>query len=165
LNGAVDTYEGWKALRSRVDALPRDRQAAFALACAQGTVGRDAGLLGSLESGWDALVNGGDATQSFADLERGHDPDDDAVAATHYALSSVNGEAGAAWWAASRAMDQAFASVEYPEDTVAFHPVEADALSTLMQSAITRQLRLLQIAESARDLSAAVAHLRSNENS
>ena len=161
----MDTYEGWSCLHSRVDALPRDRQAAFALACAQGTVGRDAGLLGSLQSGWDALVIGGDATQAIEDLECGHDLDDDAVAATRYALSSVNGEAGAAWWAASRAMDQAFAGVEYPEDAVAFHPVQADALSTLLQSEITRQLRLLQIAESARDLSAAVVHLRSNENS
>ena len=160
MNGGVDSYAGWKAMRSRVDALPADRQAAFALACAQGAVGSDVGLLGSLQSGWDALVDHGDATQALTALERDHELDDDAVAATHYALSSVQGQAGAAWWAASRAMDQAFAGVEYPQDAVAFRPVEADALSAMVQSETTRQLRLLEAAESARDLTAAVSHLR-----
>lgn len=165
MNRGVDSYEGWKALRSRVDALAVDRQAAFTLACAQGAVGPDVGLLGALESGWDALVGHGDVAQVLTDLERGHELDDDALAATHYALSSVQGQAGAAWWAASRVMDQTFAGVEYPEDAVAFRPVEADALSAVVQSEITRQLRHLKAAESARDLTAVVGQLRPNENS
>ncbi len=101
---------------------------------AQGAVGPDVDLLGSLQSGWDALVDHGDATQVMTDIERDHDLDDDAVAATYYALTSVQGQAGAAWWAASRAMDQAFAAVEYPEDASTFRPVEADAPSAVVQS-------------------------------
>ena len=62
-------------------------------------------------------------------------------------------------------MDQAFAGVEYPQDAVAFRPVEADALSAVVQSETTRQLRLLEAAESARDLTAAVSHLRRYETS
>jgi hypothetical protein len=84
----------------------------------------------------------------------------DPVAVTHYALSSVRGEAGAAWWAASRAMDQAFDGVEYPKDVVAFLPVEADAQSREVPAEIARQIRLLQAAESAPDLAAAISRLR-----
>jgi len=69
-------------------------------------------------------------------------------------------EAGAAWWAASRAMDQAFDGVEYPKDVVAFLPVEADAQSREVQAEIARQIRLLQAAESAPDLAAAISRLR-----
>ena len=163
MNGCVGTYESWKSLRNRVETLPADRQGAFALACAQGAAGLNVELLGSLNLGWEALVGHGDVTQALVDLERDHALDDDAVAATHYALHSVQGQAGSAWWAASRAMDQAFAGVEYPADAVEFRPVEADALSAVVQSESTRQLRLLQAAESAKDLTAAVVHLRPNE--
>ena len=162
MNGRVDSYESWKSLRKRVEAMPADRQAAFALACAQGAAGPDGELLASLDLGWVALVGHGDVTQALVDLERDHALDDDAVAATHYALRSVQGQAGSAWWAASRAMDQAFARVEYPADAVEFRPVEADALSAVVQSEITRQRRLLQAAESAKDLTAAVGQLRPN---
>lgn len=161
----MDSFEGWKALRSRVDALPVDRQAAFALACAEGAVGPDIGLLGALESGWDALVDGGDVAELLTNLGRGRELDDDSVAATCYALSSVQGEAGAAWWAASRTMDQAFDGVEYPADALAFRPVEADALAAVVQSEITRQMGLMVVAESAQDLVAAVGRLRRNNNS
>ena len=158
----MDSYGSWKAMRRRVDAMPADRQAAFALACAQGTVaGRDVGLLGALESGWDALVDRGDVAELLRTLEHDRELDDDPVAATYYALSSLQGEAGAAWWAASRALDQAFSGVDYPDDAVAFRPVEADALSAVVQSEMARQLHLLQIAESAPDLTAAVGGLRS----
>ena len=160
LNHVVDSYGSWTALRSRVEALPVDRQAAFALACADGAVGPDARLLGALESGWNALASGGDVAQMLTRLERGHDLDDDPVAASHYALRSVQGDAGAAWWAASRAMDQAFDGVEYPENVVAFRPVEVDARSREVQAAITRQIRLLQTAESAPDLTTAISRLR-----
>ena len=160
LNVGVDSYESWTALRSRVDALPADRQAAFALAYAEGAVGPDVDLLGALESGWNALASGGDVAQILTRLERGQELDVDPVAVTHYALSSVRGEAGAAWWAASRAMDQAFDGVEYPKDVVAFLPVEADAQSREVQAEIARQIRLLQAAESAPDLAAAISRLR-----
>ena len=159
LNVGVDSYESWTALRSRVDALPADRQAAFALACAEGAVGPDVELLGALESGWNALASGGDGAQILTRLER-QELDVDPVAVTHYALSSVRGEAGAAWWAASRAMDQAFDGVEYPKDVVAFLAVEADAQSREVPAEIARQIRLLQAAESAPDLAAAISRLR-----
>jgi len=159
LNVGVDSYESWTASRSRVDALPADRQAAFALACAESAVGPDVELLGALESGWNALASGGDVAQILTRLER-QELDVDPVAATHYALSSVRGEAGAAWWAASRAMDQAFDGVAYPKDGVAFLAVEADAQSREVQAEIARQIRLLQAAESAPDLAAAISRLR-----
>jgi len=165
LNGGMDSYADWQSLRSRVKALPIERQAAFALACADGGVGPDVGLLGALESGWDALVNRGDVSRLLKNLERRRDLDEDRVAATHYALSSVQGQADAAWWAASRAMDQAFDAVEHPEDAVAFRPVEADALSHVVQSEITRQMNLLMTAESAPNLMAAIGCLRSNGQS
>jgi hypothetical protein len=48
---------------------------------------------------------------------------------------------------------------------VAFRPVEADALSHVVQSEITRQMHLLMTAESALNLTAAVGHLRSSGQS
>lgn len=159
------SYAGWRALRSRVEALPSDRQAAFALACAEGAVGADVDLQGALEAGWDALVKRGDVSELLKSLERRRELDDDRVAATHYALSSVQGQPDAAWWAASRAMDQVFGAVEYPEDAVAFQPVETDALSRVVQAEITRQMRLLMTAESALHLRSAVGDLRTSGQS
>lgn len=154
------SYERWTALRVRVDALPTDRQAAFALACASGAVDDRVDLLAALEAGWSALVDGADVTEVVLGLARSQDLDEDPVAATCYALWAVQAEDGAAWWAASRAVDQAFADVRYAAAETAFRPLEVDAHDPLVQGELGRQVHLLQIAESAADLSEAVARLR-----
>lgn len=157
----METYENWTTLRERVHAMPIDRQTAFALGCAYGTLGSNrAGLQAALKSGWTALVHGGDVAQTLRDLENDYDLDDDPVAATYYALSSLGGEAGAAWSAASRAMDQAFDQVDYPGDAGAFRQLERDAQTQIVQSEITRQTQLLGAVESAPDLSAVINRLR-----
>ncbi|MGD8201293.1 hypothetical protein ACQE98_11575 [Ornithinimicrobium sp. W1679] len=154
------SYERWAASRERVDALPADRQAAFALACAAGAVGDRTGLLAALEGGWSALVDGTDVTEVVLELARGQELDDDPVAATGYALCAVQGEAGAAWWAASRAVDHAFAGVRYDAAESAFRSLEVDAQDPFVRAEFARQAQLLQVVESATDLSEAVARLR-----
>ncbi|MFI7064418.1 hypothetical protein ACIBL3_25740 [Kribbella sp. NPDC050124] len=157
----MDSYENWSALRGRVLAMPLDRQAAFALACAQGALGPDVESLSALvELGWDALLDGGDVSQAVTELENVPYLDDDPVAATYYALSSLQGEAGAAWWAASRAMDLAFSRVEYPSGAQVFRPLEVDARTTVVQAEIARQARLLETVESAPNLALSVSRLR-----
>lgn len=105
------SYDSWTVLRPRVDAMAADRRAAFALACAEGAVGSDQGLRAALASGWSALVDQTDGAEILSDLEHSRELDEDTVATTFYALSSVHGDADAAWWAASRALYQAFDSV------------------------------------------------------
>jgi hypothetical protein len=63
------------------------------------------------------------------------------------------------------ALDQAFGAVEYPEDAVAFQPVETDALSRVVQAEMTRQMHLLMTAESALHLRSAVGDLRTSGQS
>lgn len=160
------SHQRWTALRVRVDALPADRQAAFALACATGVVGSGAVLLAALETGWSALLDGSDAAQVamaqvVMELARSPELDDDDVAATCYALRAVRGDEGAAWWAASRAVDHAFAGVPYAAEKV-FRALEVDAREPVVQAELARQVSLLQIVESDTDLAEVVVRLRSS---
>ena len=110
----------WDELHRRAEALPPDRRAAFALACAEHLVSitaspRQAELRVALARGW-AVLDGGsdDLTPLRAQLEGREDVDEDDVAGVYYALGAVQGSADDAWWAARRASDAAYERVPYP---------------------------------------------------
>ena len=157
----------WDELHRRAEALPPDRRAAFALACAEHLVSitaspRQAELRVALARGW-AVLDGGsdDLTPLRAQLEGREDVDEDDVAGVYYALGAVQGSADDAWWAARRASDAAYERVPYPNGASIFRPLEADTASLEVEYELTWQRQALEALEGHEPLPEVVARLRS----
>ena len=97
------------ALRSRSNLFDRLR---WHWACAQALVRAsadpDTGLSEAIGHGWDIAKAQRSAPAESDRIARRPDIDEDAVAATFYALRAVDGSAEDAWWAVSRFVDAAF---------------------------------------------------------
>jgi hypothetical protein len=156
----------WDELHRRAHALPPDRLAAFALACAECLVNleasaRQAELRQALARGWAVLAGGADDLAPLREqLEARDDVDDDPVASVYYALGGVQGSADDAWWAAERASDAAYERVPYLDDASTFRSLEVDTASEEVQQELARQRDALAALEADGPLPEVIARLR-----
>jgi hypothetical protein len=165
---AVDTssYGAGSELSRRLAALAPDRQACFALACADRLVAGNASpraeeLRTLLDLGWSGLTNGtARVTHVRAQLNAREDLDEDEVAAVAYALDSVLGDAGGALWAARRALDAAFDRIAYVADGTSFRPLADDEAEPVVQAELAWHEHALGAVESRTALPDLVARFR-----
>lgn len=158
---------GWDEVERRIGLLAPERQAAFALACAEHLVTgerspRQAELRSMLDQGWMALIDGTPANLSHLRqvLEERDDLDDDEVAAVAYALGAVSGSVDDARWGAGRGRDAAYGRVPYPEDARTFRPLEEDTQSPEVQAELAWQRSAVSQSEDAGSLADLIAQFR-----
>ena len=164
-----DDPSPWAHLHPRVAALPSERRACFALACAERLVSlershREHELRAALADGWAVLAGEKrDLRTSQSQLESCDDADDDEVAAVAYALAAVaqDGSTDATLWAARRALDAAYERVPHPEGATSFRPLAYDTAEPVVQEEPRWQARVLSILESPADLIEVSQTLRS----
>jgi len=122
-------------LRSEVDALSERAKVLAAIACADRLIHRfddaiDAEVHEAVRSAWAwAAGTAWDPAATVDALEQREDLDDDAVAATAFAVQAVGGDTSGAWFAVNRLVDAAFARVPYAPDESAFRPLDVDMLA------------------------------------
>lgn len=149
----TDPLGAFRAVWNQVLSLPPTRQAMFALGCAERlahAAGRTDELLPALEAGWTVACGGSaDLAPLLADLDARDDLDDDELAATFYALRAAAGSPQDCRWAASRAMDAAFALVDRDDDTTLFSPLAVEGVSGPVLAELTwQQTAAARLAES-----------------
>jgi hypothetical protein len=88
---------------------------------------RDTELNEAISHGWDIAEAQRSAPTESDRIARRPDIDEDAVAASFYALRAVDGSAEDAWWAVSRFVDAAFEQAEYPNTAPQFRPLVEDS--------------------------------------
>jgi hypothetical protein len=122
--------DGTEVTRRRVLSLEPIRSTALALVCAQALVrassDRDTELNEAISHGWDIAEAQRSALTESDRIARRPDIDEDAVAATFYALRAVDGSTEDAWRAVSRFVDSAFEQAEYPNRATQFRPLVED---------------------------------------
>lgn len=122
--------DGTEITRRRVLSLEPIRSTALALVCAQALVrassDSDTELHEAISHAWDIAGAEPSALTESDRIARRPDIDEDAVAATFYALRAVNGSTEDAWWAVSRFVDSAFEQAEYPTTVTQFRPSVED---------------------------------------
>ena len=154
-------------LRRRIEALPRLRQAAFALACAEHLVGVEASprqteLRAAIAQGFEQLAGEPRDLAALREaLSSREDVDQDEVAAVVFGLGAVMGLPDSAWLTAGRALDAAYERVPYPADAMTFRPVEQDTADPAVQQEFLWHDWAVKSLESDQDLSEIVASLRS----
>lgn len=155
--------DDFEVTRGRVLSLEHTRSTALALACAQALVRAgadlDTELSEAISHGW-AIAK----TQQSAPLEsdriaRRPDIDEDAVAATFYALRAVDGSAEDAWWAVSRFVDAAFEQAGYPNTASQFRPLVEDSAVPHVRLRMHRLEAWLRAAESSMTVSELIEQL------
>ena len=156
----------WRELHTRVAGLDSTRGSAFALSCAEHLVAgtgssREDVLRNALDAGWSALLLAPtDLSDIVTKLEARDDLDEDEVAAVYYALKAIS-DPSHALYAASRAMDAAFARVPYPDGAPALRPLAEDADSPEVQRELAWQQAALVLIEELSSLKDLARRLRS----
>lgn len=155
----------WAALHARVSALEPDRQAAFALACAEHLVRRDSDkpeLLESIAAGWAVLTGRAqDLMARLIDLDARSDIDEDDVACVRYAVGAVAspGADRSPLWASDRAIAAAYEKVPYA-DAGTFRSLSDDSMDPSVREELEWQAKALAVLEGAATLSEACEKLQ-----
>ena len=164
--GMTSPLDPWRELHARVAGLDSTRGSVFALSCAEHLVAgtgssREDVLKNALDAGWSALLMGPThLSEIVTELEARDDLDEDEVAGVYYAIKAISDPSHAPY-AASRAMDAAFARVPYPDGAPAFRPLAEDADSPEVQRELAWQQAALVLIEGPSSLEDLARRLRS----
>jgi hypothetical protein len=162
----TSTPDPWRELHARAAGLVSTRGSVFALACAEHLVAgtgssREDVLRNALDAGWSALLLGPThLSEIVTELEARDDLDEDEVAGVYYALKAISDPSHAPY-AASRAMDAAFARVPYPDGSPAFRRLAEDADSPEVERELAWQQAALVLIEGPSSLEDLARRLRS----